>query len=198
MAVNRPTPPTTQIVPLFALPDVILFPGLVLPLHIFEPRYRQMVGDVLDGSGEIVLGTVLGATSTELAGSPPIENIAGLGRIEHYRKLEEGRFDILLNGTARVRAEEVESERLYRQVSVEIIEEDPCSSRETEELKPQLLRALNELSDTALDLPAEMSVGLLSDLLLARLSLPPAKQHALYANTNISDRARAVLAHHEG
>src|SRR5215468_1542148 len=104
------------VVPMFPLPGVFLFPGQLLPLHIFEPRYREMIGDLLDGPGRLVMGTVLPDHESELPGAPPMYPTAGLGEIGRHEHLADGRFNILLVGLSRVSIREVESERLYRKV----------------------------------------------------------------------------------
>jgi len=76
-----PSDVTRRVVPLFALPHVWLFPYVILPLHIFEERYKQMIQDILDGPGRIVLATVQDGHEDDLAGSPPVYPIAGLGEI---------------------------------------------------------------------------------------------------------------------
>ena len=60
------TEPGSRILPLFPLPDLILFPGQLVPVHIFEPRYRKMAEDLLDNTGEIIIGTVLGEDQEQL------------------------------------------------------------------------------------------------------------------------------------
>src|SRR6185436_16317400 len=85
-----------RIVPLFPLPNVFLYPGCVMPLHIFEPRYRQMIEDQLDGPGQIVMGTVPSEHAADLDGAPPVRPIAGLGEIFRHERLPDGRFLIWL------------------------------------------------------------------------------------------------------
>src|SRR4029450_1163194 len=92
------------VTPLFPLPNVFLFPGTRMPLHVFEPRYRQMVLDLLDTRGRIVMGTVLESHMHELAAAPPVLPIAGLGEIFHHERLPDGRLYIWLAGVAAARA----------------------------------------------------------------------------------------------
>ncbi len=183
-----------RIVPLFPLPDVMLFPGLLQALHIFEPRYIAMIEDVLDGSGDIVLGTVLGASPQDLLGAPPVAPVAGIGRIEKYRRLEDGRYNLLLRGFARVFIEEIPSRSPYRLVNAKLVQESACSKEEEAKLRPELLRALSHLNDAPVELPDDLSISLLSDLLLVQLSLPPAEQHAIYSYPSVRQRALAILS----
>src|SRR5262245_23824108 len=115
---TRPPPLPHRVVPLFPLPGLFLFPGTALPLHIFEPRYRQMVEDLLDTSGRLVLGTVMPGHEKEVMGAPPVHVIAGLGEIARHQRLNDGRFVIFVIGLTRVRLSEVDSDRPYRKVEV--------------------------------------------------------------------------------
>src|SRR6185436_5860025 len=82
--------------PMFPLQDVYLFPGTFIPLHIFEPRYRQMVEDSLDGPGRIVIASPLEDETQAPDAQPSVHPIAGLGEIARHERLEDGRFMIWL------------------------------------------------------------------------------------------------------
>jgi uncharacterized protein len=84
-------------IPIFPLPTVVLFPNVFLPLHIFEPRYRQMVADAL--SGDRVIGmTLLKEAATVDDGRPPVYAVGCSGVITHVERLADGRFNIILRG----------------------------------------------------------------------------------------------------
>jgi Lon protease-like protein len=85
-------------VPLFPLPNAVLFPGVPLPLHIFEPRYREMVRDA--GRGDQLIGMVLlrGEWRKEYYASPPIYPVGCAGRMVSTEPLPDGRYNILLHG----------------------------------------------------------------------------------------------------
>ena len=87
-----------EAVPLFPLPNLFLIPGALLPLHIFEERYRTMARDLLDSAGRLVLGTVLKEEGAAMGSNPTIEPLAGLGYLENYQILPDGRFLILVRG----------------------------------------------------------------------------------------------------
>ena len=78
-----------QVVPMFPLPGVFLFPGQVMPLHIFEPRYRQMIEDLLDGPGRLVMATILEEQSGADVEHPDVLPVAGLGEIWRHEKLPD-------------------------------------------------------------------------------------------------------------
>ena len=143
--------------PIFPLPNVVLFPGTYLPLHIFEPRYRQMTEAAL--AGDSVIGMVLLRPDVDaMAAQAPIFAVGCAGRIVEHRRLDDGRFHLLLYGERRFRiARELESRALYREVEVELFRDPEFSS-----LTPSVQRAL-EASRGALE--ARM-------LELVRLSAP--------------------------
>jgi Lon protease-like protein len=115
--------------PLFPLPDVVLLPNTFLPLHIFEPRYRKMVRDALEGERLIAMGFQLGGGGGEDEGPPPIAPIAGVGEIVLSQSLPDGRFHLVLRGRARVRIErELPSDEPYRLVAATEIPDDPPGS----------------------------------------------------------------------
>src|SRR5881296_1532002 len=93
----------SDLLPLFPLPNVVLFPNVFLPLHIFEPRYREMVADAL--AGERVIGMVLLKPGWEHTyhESPPVYPIGCSGVISHDERLPDGRYDIVLHGLDRFR-----------------------------------------------------------------------------------------------
>ncbi len=111
------------IIPLFPLATVVFFPNTLLPLHVFEPRYRQMVKDVIDA--ERIIGMVLLKPGWEKTyeGNPEIYSVAGMGRIVNSEPLDDGRFNILLYGLKRVKIIEIVNELPYRLARVEILED---------------------------------------------------------------------------
>jgi Lon protease-like protein len=113
-------------VPVFPLPDVVFFPETLLPLHVFEPRYRQMVADCLAGDGRLVVAMLRPGWEKDYQGRPPVFPVAGLGEIIHVETLADGRYNILLDGRMRVRIEaEVPTERAYRVARVRPLADPP-------------------------------------------------------------------------
>lgn len=112
--------------PLFPLDGVVLLPHALLKLSIFEPRYRQMVADVLDSHGFIAMAIFEGTRwKQEYHGSPPIRRHVCLGRIVQHQKLPGGDYHILLQGICRARIRQElppDGERLYRMAMLEPIE----------------------------------------------------------------------------
>ena len=111
---------------LFPLANVVLFPRIHCPLHVFEPRYRQMTADAIDGARRIGMATVRPEHVSQMAGDPPLFSIGCAGTIQRAQRQDDGRYDIVLFGTQRFRIEHEiprAGERLYRVARVELLEE---------------------------------------------------------------------------
>jgi Lon protease-like protein len=110
-------------IPLFPLPNVVLFPNVFLPLHIFEPRYRQMVADAL--AGDRIIGMVLLRPGFEAnyEGRPPIYEVGCAGVITHSQPLADGRYDIVLRGIEKFRVTSEDHSHQYRIANIEPISE---------------------------------------------------------------------------
>ncbi len=185
-----------RVVPLFPLPRVWLFPSVVLPLHIFEPRYRQMIEDSLDGPGRLVLGTIPPDHEHEAAGNPPIHPLAGLGEIGRHERLADGRFNILLVGLQRVFVKEVASERLYRRVAIQPAPEVPVAREREKALRAELVAGLKERTENLPPLPPRLSLSHLVDMLILRIPLPHDVLNRLYCELDVEARAREALEQH--
>lgn len=116
--------------PLFPLPQVVLFPGAVMPLHVFEPRYRQMTRDVLDTHR--VMAVVQIQSQGDAAGLPVIARVAGVGAVIEAHELPDGRFNIILEGRGRVHLNELPFVPPYRRARAELLEDLPGSVPEAE------------------------------------------------------------------
>src|SRR5262245_37950586 len=131
----------SELLPIFPLSNVVLFPRVKTPLHLFEPRYRQLARDVLQGDRRIGMVVVRPEHVAEMPGDPPIYPIGCAGVITESQRLPDGRYNIVLLGEHRVRieAEESRSEsRLYRVARVVRLED---SYPEAERTRVARLRA---------------------------------------------------------
>lgn len=109
----------TRRISIFPLPGAVLYPGLQLPLHIFEPRYRAMISDALARDRHI--GMIQPQRAHDGA---PLFEIGCLGRIGEVEALEDGRYNIILEGEARYRVlRELEVSTQFRQIEAEMIKE---------------------------------------------------------------------------
>ncbi len=184
---------TPRVCPLFPLSDLILFPGQVIPLHVFEPRYRQMTHDLLDNSGEIILGTVLGEDREKLEKVAPVQPIAGLGRVQRYQALEDGRFLIMVLGERRVKIEPVDRGKIYPEARFEVFEETDSFISDTE--LDHLQSALKKI-ESQIDLPEETSPDQLVDLLIMISKIDPKDKYKIFQMTSVSDRLGKILDFH--
>ncbi len=182
-------------VPLFPLPNVLLYPGAILPLHVFEPRYQRMVEDLqTTGSDRIVLGLLKGDWEKEYFDRPPVHPIAGLGQILHIAELPGGLSNLLVKGEKRVNIlEEVESGTPYRQVVIEDLDEIQDCGAEESLLRTQLQEGLFEFADGSLMLDASASVGYLADVLIVALPNAMKEKQELFSILRVRERAHAVL-----
>lgn len=184
------TEPSSRILPLFPLPDLILFPGQLVPVHIFEPRYRKMAEDLLDNTGEIIIGTVLGEDQEQLGEVAPIQGIAGLGRLQRYQTLEDGRFLLMILGEKRVRVIQRIEDHLYPLAEVDdLVEEDAeIDWAHTEELK----NAIGQLEQN-IDLPEGTSAVQMSDLLIMITPMTIENRYELFSNPSIEERVIKII-----
>src|SRR5687767_12109852 len=125
-------PPT---IPIFPLPNVVLFPNVFLPLHIFEPRYREMVSDALEGDRMIGMVLLRPGWEGNYEGRPPVYPTGCSGLITHHERLPDGRYNIVLRGVEKCRILEEINEEIndetdaggaassYRVARVEILHE---------------------------------------------------------------------------
>lgn len=134
--------------PLFPLDAVVLFPGTRVPLHVFEPRYRQMTRDVLAGDGWIGMIAVRPEHHHALAGSPPLYAVGCAGYVERWRELSEGRFHLVLAGRSRfrlLRELAPDGRRLYRSAEVELLGEgDAAGCGDAPALRERVLELLEQ------------------------------------------------------
>jgi uncharacterized protein len=109
---------------IFPLPNVTLFPGALLPLHIFEPRYREMLRDALGRRKVLAIARLKPGFEQDYEGRPPVFDVCGVGVIQDYSERDDGRFDIALRGVDRLRiVAELPPVRAFRQVRAERIVE---------------------------------------------------------------------------
>jgi Lon protease-like protein len=105
------------IAPIFPLPDVTFFPHTLMPLHVFEARYRVMVIDALERDRKLAVVRLQPGYEATYAGKPAVHPVGGLGEIVSCERLATGRYNILLRGECRVRIEqELPTDTLYRVV----------------------------------------------------------------------------------
>ena len=133
-------PPT---IPLFPLPNVVLFPNVFLPLHIFEPRYRTMVADALEGDRIIGMALLRPGYQADYEGRPPVYEVGCAGVITHSQPLADGRYDIVLRGIEKFRITSEDAGRPYRIGNIDALSEViPPSDVQPLRLQRQRLEAV--------------------------------------------------------
>jgi Lon protease-like protein len=126
-------------IPIFPLPNVVLFPNVFLPLHIFEPRYRDMVGDALAGDRLIGMALLQPGFEANYEGRPPVYGIGCAGVITHSERLSDGRYNIVLRGLDRFRIDGEDTSHSYRLAQVTALTES-LSAAERAQLTQQRQR----------------------------------------------------------
>ena len=126
-------------IPLFPLPNVVLFPNVFLPLHIFEPRYRQMVADALEGDRIIGMVLLRAGYEADYQGRPAIYDVGCAGVITHSQALPDGRYDIVLRGIEKFRMTSEDQSRPYRIGRIDAVAET-ISPHEAQPLRQQRQR----------------------------------------------------------
>lgn len=112
---TAPLPPAeTYEVPVFPLPDTVLFPGTLLPLHVFEPRYRKLLSACLDGDRRMGVGLLQPGWESDYYGVPAIHPVFGIGEIVDHVPFADGTSDIVLRGAGRARLVGYKQEKPFR------------------------------------------------------------------------------------
>jgi len=192
-------------IPVFPLPNAVLMPHAVLPLHIFESRYRQMTTDALDSHGLIAMALFDQEPDHQeyLHGQPSLRPIVCAGYVERYEKLSDGRYLLLLRGLCRAKINEEVPHEPYRTAMLEPIDwpptEDTYLTEERDAIAdslrdPQLdhIESIEELR-TVIEQPVP-TVGLI-DLVIAATAEGTKQRYDMLCETDAHARARWVIHH---
>lgn len=106
-------------IPIFPLPNVVFFPRTFLPLHIFEPRYREMIKDALNGDRYIGMNLLQEGWEKDYYGNPPVYPVGCMGKIVEVQTLEDGRYNIILFGLTKFIIKKQIFTKSYRQAQIE-------------------------------------------------------------------------------
>lgn len=184
--------------PLFPLPNVVHFPHVALPLHIFEERYRAMVGDAIGGDRLIAVVLLKPGYEADYEGCPSIHDVACLGKIVEDRRLPDGRYNILLLGAKRVKILREVSKNPYRVARVELIDDVLIDDPEEESRKRlQLKQAAGRFfsrSPGVMDkveglFGLGLPLGALADVLAAAAPIDVEEKQVLLEETDAAARA---------
>jgi len=203
-----------DLLPIFPLPNVVLFPNVFLALHIFEPRYREMVADAVASDRMIGMVLLRPGWEGDYEGRPPVYPIGCSGVITHVERLQDGRYNIVLRGLERFRILEEDHTRSYRRAVIEpLIEytlagDDRAAIRRQRSKLEQLLAPTSEKPGVGLrhglggasgeakgdiKIPSAMSDEDLVNALAQYLDLEPLEKQALLEKHDLRARAESLV-----
>ena len=191
---------------LFPLPNLVLFPHVLQPLHIFEPRYREMLEDALAHDGLIALAMLEPGWEKDYDGRPPLYPMACLGQVTSHHRLKDGSYNVLLLGLHRVRLrKELAPRKSFREAKVELCEdcyppEDALARPALQErLRGALVRVLPLLpqAEEQLDqlLSSDVPLGTLADIVSYMVDIDAGAKEALLEELNVHRRVELLLEH---
>jgi Lon protease-like protein len=135
---------STQVVGVFALPNTVLFPRVVLPLHVFEQRYRAMTADALASDRQFAVALLRPGWEKDYHDKPAIHPVVCIGRILTHEKLPDGKYNLLLQGHTRARIVTELYDHRYRVAEVETLKETPVLEIDLEQQRRLMLRLFEE------------------------------------------------------
>jgi Lon protease-like protein len=201
---------TTVAIPLFPLSNVVFFPDCLAPLHIFEPRYRQMTEAALEAERLIGMVPERPDAREELVGNPAIYTVGCAGFITDHQRLPDGCYNIVLRGAKRFRVESESapsSERLYRVVDARWLDDPDVGSADGRAvLREGVLGHLRRLArrsqggeEESLAHLGELDDGAFTNSLCQALGLPPEEKQGLLEAASLTERLtqlEGLLAFH--
>jgi len=187
----------SDLLPLFPLPNVVLFPNVFLPLHIFEPRYREMVADTAASDRMIGMALLRPGWERDYEGRPPIYPIGCSGVMTHVERLPDGRYNIVLRGLERFRILEEDHERSYRRAVVEPLHETALSRDDRDVVRSHRTKLETMLAPAIIGgdakIPSAMSDEDLVNALAQYLDLEPLEKQALLEQPCLRSRAASLV-----
>ena len=189
----------SELLPLFPLPNVVLFPNVFLPLHVFEPRYREMVADALAGDRMIGMVLLRPGWEHDYDGRPPVYSVGCSGLISHFERLQDGCYNIILRGLERFRTLEEDSSCSYRRALVErlgdgqLSNDDRATVRRLRSKLEALLAPAVAKSGTEVMNASAMGDEDLINALAQYLDLEPLEKQALLERNCLRSRAESLV-----
>src|SRR3954471_3052174 len=192
------------VVRLFPLPNLVLYPHVMQPLHIFESRYREMLEDALADDRLIAMSVLKPGWEIDYESRPPVSEYGCLGKIVAHHKLDDGRFNLLLMGVQRMRiVQELAPLRSFRQARVELLEDtyDFASTCEHKRMQEALMNVFRGQVPCECELPEQLGsmlsnqlpLGLLTDLAAYALPLSPEVKLQLLGECSVRRRVETLL-----
>jgi Lon protease-like protein len=184
------------VIPLFPLPDVVLFPQVALPLHIFEPRYRKMVADARAGDGVIGMTLLRAGWQHDYHGRPPLYERGCAGRIEQYESLPDGRANIVLRGLTRFRIVEEHAGQPYRMATVAPVPDALGDPAQIDAARRDLMAAIGRAADGphVLVIKPDVADDVFVNALSQSLALSSVERQSLLECDSVLDRYRRLIS----
>jgi Lon protease-like protein len=188
-----------DLLPLFPLPNVVLFPNVFLPLHIFEPRYREMVADAVASDRMIGMVLLRPGWERDYEGRPPVYTVGCSGVLTHVERMTDGRFNLVLRWLERFRIVEEDHDRSYRRASIEPLPEQRLSADDHAAIRKQRSKLESMLSPAVeraggdYRTPSAMSDEDLVNALAQYLDLEALEKQALLEQPCLRTRAAALV-----
>jgi Lon protease-like protein len=188
----------SDLLPLFPLPNVVLFPNVFLPLHIFEERYREMVADALASDRMIGMVLLRPGWDRNYEGRPAIYPVGCSGVLTHNERLPDGRYNIVLRGIERFRILEEDHSLSYRRAVVEPLSDTALDAGDRTAIlhhRSKLESMLGPRRSSTGDprMPASMSDEDLVNALAQYLDLEPLEKQALLEKPCLRSRAESLV-----
>jgi Lon protease-like protein len=171
----------------------VLFPHAMLPLHVFEPRYRALVTDVLDSHRTIGMTLLKPGYEADYQGRPPVYPLGCAGTIVEQERLADGRYNIVLHGRERFRILEEQVGAPYRVARVEKLGDVAGDGDSLDRIRRQLLDAFERLGGGSLVVEGDVPPAALVNGLCQQLDLPVVEKLDLLACDSIESRARRLV-----
>ncbi len=189
---------------LFPLPNLVVFPHVMQPLHIFEPRYRAMLEESLADDGLIAMVLLAPGWESDYEGRPPLRPTGCLCRVASHHQTAEGSYNVLVLGVRRIKiVRELPPQKSYREAEVELHDDAYPDERavDRDRLQHQLLEAFKRIlpkmpeAQEQLDqlLGAQIPLGMLSDIVAYTLDIDLQFKERLLGETCVDSRAEQLL-----
>ncbi len=192
------------LVRLFPLPNMVLFPGVVQALNLFEPRYRQLMADVMADDQLITMALVKPDNENLSMPVPEIFETVCVGKVMTHAKLENGTYNVLLAGVSRaIIVDELASDTPYRQAKVELLTEGKLGVDQEEGYRVELIELFkntreveSQFDEKALDklVSDRIEVGQLADLIAYASGISPTEQQQVLEFTDVRRRVEYLIS----
>ncbi|QGJ68485.1 ATP-dependent protease [Planctomycetales bacterium 10988] len=199
-------PSMEEVARLFPLPNHVVFPHVLQPLHVFEPRYREMIQDAMQGDRMIAMSLLEPGWEEDYEGRPPIFPTVCMCRIATCHQFDDGRYNLLAQGVCRARiVEELSPSKQYREAKIEILHDHTsldkiiCHPQKREKLVtyfrnliPQIPEAQKQFKEL---LKSDLGLGTLADIIAYTVDLDLTIKTDLLAEVDVDKRTDCLIQH---